>query len=169
MLGVGVEFGTPLDEVAHIIRLALTPVFFLLSIAALLNVFSARLALVGDRVEQVTKVLETADKDHAAALQKQLIHLHRRTFALDGAVILASVAKAAICASVLLLFLGTLGDEPVGWALLIAFGSAVICALGAILAFAIEMLLAGTGIRLHLEHGHRRHLLHLSLGHPHDT
>src|SRR5215475_15975440 len=69
MLGVGVEFGTPLDEVAHIIRLALTPVFFLLSIAALLNVFSARLALVGDRVEQVTKVLETADKDHAAALR----------------------------------------------------------------------------------------------------
>jgi len=31
------------------------------------------------------------------------------------------------------------------------------------------MLLAGTGIRAHLAHGHRRHLLHLSLGSHHDT
>jgi len=70
---MGVDFGTPLDSVAHIIRMALTPVFLLLSIAALLNVFSTRLALVGDRVEQVTKALEAADHDHAAALAKQLV------------------------------------------------------------------------------------------------
>jgi hypothetical protein len=165
----GVEFGTPLDEVAHIIRLALTPVFLLLSIAALLNVFSTRLALVGDRVEQVTKALEGADHDHSAALEKQLVHLHRRTIALDAAVILASIAKAAICTAVLLLFIGALGDEPVGWALLLAFGCAIVCALGAILAYAAEMLLAGTGIRADLAHGHRRHLLHLSIGSHNDT
>ncbi|MGH7046423.1 MAG: hypothetical protein ACREE2_08540 [Stellaceae bacterium] len=35
---------TPLELVAHIIQLALTPVFLLSGIATLLNVFSTRLA-----------------------------------------------------------------------------------------------------------------------------
>lgn len=166
---VGADFGTPLDAIAHIIRMALTPVFLLLSIAALLNVFSTRLGLVGDRVEQVTKALDTADPDHAAVLKDQLVHLYRRSLALDAAVILSAIAKAAICAAVLLLFVGALGDASVGLALLLAFGCAIVCALGAILAFAAEMLMAGTGIRAELAHGRRRHLLHFSASPREDT
>jgi len=169
MLNAATDFGTPLDAVAHIIRMALTPVFLLLSLSALLNVFSTRLGLVGDRVEQITKALDTADPERAAALKSQLIRLYRRTLALDAAVILSAVAKAAICGAVLLLFAGALGDESVGLALLIAFGCAIICALGAILAYAAEMLMAGTGIRDELAHGHRRHLLHFPMGSRNDT
>ena len=62
-----------------------------------------------------------------------------------------------------------LGDASVGLALLIAFGCAIICALGAILAYAAEMLMAGTGIRDELAHGHRRHLLHFPMGSHNDT
>lgn len=155
------DFGTPLDAVASIIRMALTPVFLLLSIAALLNVFSTRLAMVGDRADLVSKALDGADADRVDSLKDQLVHLYRRSLALDAAVILATVAKGAVCVAVLLLFAGELGDEPVGLALLLAFGCAIICALGAILAYAAEMLMAGTGIRLELAHGRRRHLLHL--------
>jgi uncharacterized protein DUF2721 len=169
MLNAAGDFGTPLDAVAHIIRMALTPVFLLLSLSALLNVFSTRLALVGDRVEQITKALDAADADHAEALKQQLLRLYRRTIALDMAVILSAVAKAAICAAVLLLFAGAMGDQSVGLALLIAFGVAIVCALGAILAYTVEMLMAGTGIRAELAHGHRRHLLHLSPGRHDDT
>jgi Protein of unknown function (DUF2721) len=169
MLNVTTDFGTSLDAVAHIIRMALTPVFLLLSLSALLNVFSTRLGLVGDRVEQITKALDTADEERAAALKGQLLRLYRRSVALDTAVILAAIAKAAICAAVLLLFVGALGDESVGLALLVAFGSAIVSALGAILAYAAEMLMAGTGIRAELAHGHRRHLLHFSLGSHSDT
>jgi Protein of unknown function (DUF2721) len=163
------DFGTALDPIAHIIRMALTPVFLLLSIAALLNVFSTRLGLVADRAEQVTKALGTADADHAAVLKDQLGHLYRRSVALDVAVILSAIAKAAVCAAVLLLFAGALGDESVGLALLLAFGCAIVCALGAILAYTAEMLMAGTGIRADLAHGHRRHLLHFPTGSHGDT
>jgi len=45
---------SPLDSVAHVIQVALTPIFLLSGIAALLNVFSARLARVADRVDLVT-------------------------------------------------------------------------------------------------------------------
>lgn len=162
MSATGSDFGM-LDSVAEVIRMALTPVFLLLAIANLLNVFSTRLALVGDRVEQVTKALETADKEHAEALKRQLIWLYRRTLALDAAVILSTVAKAAICTEVLLLFAGALGQRgaAVGWAILVAFGCAIVCALGAIIAYTAEMLMAGTGVRADLAHGRRRHLLHL--------
>jgi hypothetical protein len=169
MLNAATDFGTPLDAIAHIIRMALTPVFLLLSLSALLNVFSTRLGLVGDRVEQITKALDTADPDRAAALKGQLLRLYRRTLALDAAVILSAIAKAAICAAVLLLFAGALGDESVGLALLIAFGCAIVCALGAILAYATEMLMAGTGIRAELAHGHRRHFLHFPMTSRNDT
>jgi|SRR5579872_6109510 len=156
---LGLDFGTPLDSIAGIIRMALTPVFLLLSIANLLNVFSTRVALVGDRADQVTKALGTAEPDQVSALREQLIALYRRSVALDLAVILAAIAKAAVCISVLLLFAGALGGESVGWALLLSFGCAIVCALGAIMAFAAEMLMAGTGVRSELAHGERRHLI----------
>jgi hypothetical protein len=153
------DLGAPLDSVAGIIRMALTPVFLLLSIANLLNVFSTRLALVGDRADQVAKTLDAADPDQTAILRHQLIGLYRRSVTLDVAVILSAIAKAAICIAVLLLFVGALGGESVGWALLVAFGSAIVCTLGAILAYATEMLMAGTGIRTELADGERRHLI----------
>ena len=50
---------------------------------------------------------------------------------------------------------------------LVAFGCAIVCALGAILAFAAEMLMAGTGIRTELAHSERRHLMDFMRGtHP---
>ncbi len=57
-----------LDLVAHVIQVALTPVFLLSGIATLLNVFSTRLARVADRVDQITKAIEEADADKTADL-----------------------------------------------------------------------------------------------------
>ena len=54
--------GSALDTIAHIIQVALTPVFLLSGIATLLNVFSTRLARVADRIETVTKAFEGADE-----------------------------------------------------------------------------------------------------------
>ena len=152
-------FVMSLESVAKIIQMALTPVFLLTGLATLLNVFSTRLARVAGRVDQAAKALETADADAAALLRDQLSALHRRSLALDVAVILAAAAGAATCTTVLLLFVGAFGSGSIEVALFSVFGFAIVCALGAIAAFAAEMLMAGTGIRAELAHGHRRHLL----------
>src|SRR5438552_9702331 len=57
--------GSALDTIAHVIQVALTPVFLLSGIATLLNVFSTRLARVADHVDAVSKVLEGADRGDA--------------------------------------------------------------------------------------------------------
>jgi hypothetical protein len=105
--------GSDLDTVAHIIQVALTPVFLLSGIATLLNVFSTRLARVADRVEAVGKALESADPDQAKVLAAQLAYLHRRSLALDLAVVLGAVGGAATCGAVLALFVGALREATI--------------------------------------------------------
>ncbi len=141
-----------LDLVAHVIQLALTPVFLLSGIATLMNVFSTRLARVADLI---TKAIEGGDKDEAAPLSAQLAHLRRRSLALDAAVVLAAIAGALTCASVLTLFVGALKDATVASVLFTTFGLAVICTIGAIAAFAVEMLMAGNAMRARVAAGHR--------------
>jgi MFS family permease len=137
----------PLDTVVHIIQLALTPVFLLSGIAALLNVFATRLSRVADRVDQILKDIEGAEPERAVVLTLSLARLRRRSLALDVAVVLAAIAAAATCGSVLTLFVGALRDVTVAWWLFAAFGFAVVCTIGAILAYTAEMLMTGSGVR----------------------
>src|SRR4051794_16598797 len=143
----GVEnSGSALDEIAHVIQVALTPVFLLSGIATLLNVFSTRLVRVADQVQAVGKAVEDADGPGRRELSAQLARLRRRSVALDT-VVLAGIRGASTCAAVLALFVGALRDVTIGSVLFGLFGLAVVCALAAIAAFTFEMLMAGTGIR----------------------
>jgi type IV secretory pathway VirB6-like protein len=154
MFGVD-NTGSGLDTVAHIIQVALTPVFLLSGIATLLNVFSTRLARVADRVDAVSKTIEGADACEARVLSAQLAYLHRRSLALDVAVVLGAVGGAATCGAVLVLFVGALRDSTVATILFSLFGIAVGCALGAIVAFTAEMLMASIGIRTEVAESRR--------------
>jgi hypothetical protein len=136
-----------LDLVAHIIQVALTPIFLLSGIATLLNVFSTRLARVADRAEQITKAIEEAETDDNGNLISQLKHLRRRSIALDAAVLLGAVAAAATCASVFTLFVGALRNSTVASVLFTTFGLAIACTISAIAAFTAEMLMSGSGVR----------------------
>jgi hypothetical protein len=138
---------SPLDIVAHIIQLALTPIFLLSGIGALLNVFATRLARVADRVDQLSKDMEGAGPEQMVILAVQLARLRRRSWALDVAVVLAALAAAATCASVLTLFVGALREATVASALFVTFGFAIICTIGAIMAYTVEMLMTGSGVR----------------------
>jgi hypothetical protein len=136
-----------LDFVAHVIQVALTPIFLLSGIATLLNVFSTRLARVADRVDQITKAMEEADPDESVELARQLLHLRRRSIALDAAVVLGAIAAASTCASVFTLFVGALRNSTVASILFTTFGLAIACTISAIGAFTAEMLMAGSGVR----------------------
>ena len=147
--------GSALDMVAHIIQVALTPVFLLSGIATLLNVFASRLARVSDQIHAARKELEGADAVQAERLAARLVRLHRRSLALDVAVVLGALGGAATCGAVLVLFVGALREATVASMLFGLFGLAVTCALGAIVAFTVEMLMASIGIRDLVESGRR--------------
>lgn len=135
-----------INGLAHIIQEALTPIFLLSGIATLLSVFSTRLARVADRVEALGRAIAVATTPDAM-LVAEMVRLRQRSLALDTAVVLGAVGAGATCGAVLTLFVGSLRNAATAWLLFGLFGAAVICALGGIIAFTAEMLLAGVGIR----------------------
>ena len=135
------------DSVAHIIQVALTPVFLLSGIASLLGVFSGRLARVADRVDALAEKLEGAAPAERALLQRRLTFLRHRSHALDAAVMLGTAGGGATCVAALLLFVGTLRDSTEGGALFASFGAALVLTAGALMAFLGEVLMASRGLR----------------------
>lgn len=71
-----------LNGAAHVVHLALTPIFLLAGIASLLSVFTIRLGRVADRVDKLTET----GVEHP----QQLARLRLRSRALDAAVLLAT-------------------------------------------------------------------------------
>src|SRR4051812_27999182 len=136
-----------LDSVAHVIQVALTPIFLLSGIAALLNVFSTRLGRVSDRVDQLAQQAIGADPHEARRISAQLAFQRRRSQILDVAVVLGALAGGATCGATLTLFVGALRDRAGASVLFLLFGLAVLATLGALMAFVCEMLLAGRGLR----------------------
>ena len=98
--------GQTLDAAAHVVQLALTPIFFLTGLAQLLNVFTARLARISDRVYRIAHEL--------TASRKELTRLRLRSRILDGAVLLAAVSGALTCFAALIMFLGALRNAGAG-------------------------------------------------------
>lgn len=140
--------GVPLENVAHVIQVALTPVFLLSGVGTLLNVFSTRLARVTDHMEHAEELLlAMPGRPDAATLRSHLHRLRRRTFALDVAVALGALGGGATAVATFTLLVGALRNAAVAWALFLMFGAAVACTIGALVAFLAETVLSWHGLR----------------------
>jgi hypothetical protein len=135
-----------LESASHVVQQALTPVFLLSGIAALLNVFASRLARVADQADRLSTQVKEPSRD------QRLRVLKWRSRALDWAVVLAALAGTSTCAAVLVLFLGEVRGTSGANLLFLVFGGAIVLTMGALAAFVVEMLLAARGVRLTVEH-----------------
>ena len=134
--------GAP-EDVAHVIQVALTPVFLLTGVSGLLNVFNARLTRMAGRAESTAELLRnSADKWERARLETQFAQLARRIVLLELAIALGALAGAATGGATFTLFVGGLRNAVVGSTLVILFGCAIICIILAFAAFLAETFLA---------------------------
>ncbi len=140
-----------LEGAAHVVQLALTPVFLLSGVAALVNVFSTRLGRVSDQADKLSE----QDKE-APGHDLKLALLRWRSRALDIAVVLAALAGASTCGAALALFLGAVRGSAGANLLFYLFGGAIVLTMAALAAFVLEMLLAARGVRHLLDHSASR-------------
>ncbi|BBC79253.1 hypothetical protein HK27_02090 [Acetobacter orientalis] len=139
----------PVDSVAHIIQIALTPVFMLSGIGTLLNLFNTRLARVSDHIEQANALL-TDDNDDAQRnmqLERHLVRLHRRTLILDTAILAGGLGGASSCGAAFVLFMGSVRDSSVAAWLVLMFGLALACTVGALALFLGDSLISWHGLK----------------------
>jgi hypothetical protein len=131
--------GASLDSAAHVVQLALTPIFLLAGLATLLNVFTVRLGRVADRVDLLAKDADTH--------RRQLRRLRLRSLTLDVAVALGALAGGLTCCAALTLFFGALRSFSSAGLLFGLFAGALVCAILALAAFVFETFLSGQSIR----------------------
>jgi hypothetical protein len=77
----------------------------------------------------------------------QLDRLRKRSLVLDVAVVLATIAGVATSGAALILFVGALREAVVRSMLFVLFGGAIFFTIAALVTFAIEMIMAGRGLR----------------------
>lgn len=136
-----------MDDVAHVIQVALTPVFLLSGIGTLLNMLNTRLNRVSDHTEHLTELADVeTDSVKLGSLVSHLIRLRRRRVALDAAVVLAATGAASTCGAAFVLFLGGLRDTQIASWLVVLFGAALGCTVAALVAFQVETVLAWHGL-----------------------
>jgi hypothetical protein len=144
---LGLQPGEAVDSVAHVIQVALTPVFLLSGIGTLLNVFNQRLSRVSDHREHAEELLrDEADAGERARLGSHLRRLRHRTNVLDASVVLGAIGGASACCAAFVLFLGSVRDTVIESWLFVLFGVALGCTASALIAFLVDSVLAWHGL-----------------------
>lgn len=134
-----------LDTAGHLIQVALTPMFLLSGIAALLNLFASRAGKVADRLDELSG--GTVVRHGSPNPRREITSLHRRALLLDGAVILSTIGAIATCLSIVSLFILGVRVADTASLLVIFFGTAIVCTLLSVGLFGGEMLLSSGGVR----------------------
>jgi hypothetical protein len=143
----GIDSVDAVDSVAHVIQVALTPVFLLSGIGTLLNVFNTRLSRVSDHREHIEEILLGGGEDQEPArLRTHLARLRHRTLVLDVAIVLGAFGGASTCGAAFVLFLGSMRNAAIASWLFILFGLALGCSASALLAFLVDSILAWHGL-----------------------
>jgi hypothetical protein len=134
--------------IAHLIQLAIAPVFLLTGIGSILNVLAQRLARVVDRarrLEQDAASLDPIDRDGARA---ELKLLDRRMNVVNLALSCCTASALLVCVLIAILFVADLADFPFGRTTAWLFILAMLMLISGLVLFLYEVRLAMTAIRL---------------------
>lgn len=139
---------TPFD-VAHLIQLAVGPVFLLAGVAATLNVLTSRLGRIVDRARPLEMQLASAsDADERADLTQRLMVMARRARYMNAALTLSTISGLLVAIVVLLLFFRGFVRTDLSVATAIVFVASILCLVAALLSFLVEVRIATATLRI---------------------
>jgi len=136
------------SSIAHIIQLAVAPVFLLAGIGSLLNVLAGRISRIVDRARQLERHVPTAEEDERIVEIRELEILDRRMTYIHWAIGLCVAAALQICLVVVILFVADLIDIRFAIPVSLLFIAAMISLTLGLLLFLAEVTLATRFVRV---------------------
>jgi uncharacterized protein DUF2721 len=131
----------PLGDVAHVIQLAIAPVFLLTAVGTILNVLVNRLSRSVDRRRTLVAALPTLDEALCADAQAELDFVNRRVRLIYTAILLAVVAALLICLLIGIAFLDALLASDLSQLVAALFVLAMVALIGSLGLFLREIYL----------------------------
>lgn len=129
-------------DIAHLVQMAVAPVFLLTGVGAILSVLTTRLSRAIDRGRQIDAWIEQGRNGTYHAIEVDI--LHRRCRHINFAITLCTMSAFFVCSVVFTIFISLLFEDYAAYGHVLAslFILAMICLIGALLLFLKEIWLA---------------------------
>jgi hypothetical protein len=137
-------------DIAHLIQVALTPIFLISAIGVTLNVLTSRLARIVDRARALENRAHEAPNDHGS-LHGKLAVLERRARWIYSAITLITLSALFIAMVVVMLFVNAFLRWDLSVLIACSFILSMATLAAALLAFLIEVRVATITLRIGLE------------------
>jgi len=139
-------------DIAHLIQVALTPIFLISAIGVTLNVLTNRLARIVDRARVMEGVLRQPDPRHDGRdLHGALGVLARRARHINAAITLITLSALFIALVVVMLFVNAFLRWDLSAFIACMFILSMLSLAAALLAFLIEVRIATNTLRIGIE------------------
>src|SRR5687768_7521181 len=140
-----------MNNIANAIQLALTPVFMLAAISAMLNVMSRRLSRLIDRGITLTEKPEVIATYEQEDILNEIKMLERRRHITSTAITMFTVAALFVCLVIVTLFIQVMVAAALNWIIGALF---ILSTLGLVIGlwyFLREVYLAGSTVRIRMK------------------
>jgi hypothetical protein len=141
-----------ITAIAHVIQLAVAPVFLLTGVAALLGVLTSRLARIIDRARMLEERLGVLGDSERAASEAHLGTLSARARHINRAISLSVTCALLVCAVIAALFGGAFLEEDVSGLIGLVFIASMFSLIGALVSFLLEIYIATRSLRIGTAH-----------------
>jgi len=139
---------TPISAIAHVIQLAIAPVFLISGMATLLSVLANRLGRIVDRARVLEAQLDTLDEAKQPRAWEELMRLSTRARLVNFAITFATVCAVLTCVTIQTLFLGTFLRINLSKLITVLFIAAMVSLLLGLIAFLREVITATRTLRI---------------------
>jgi hypothetical protein len=144
-------------DIAHLIQVALTPIFLISAIGVILNVLTSRLARIVDRARDAEgRVVVEPQPTVVRTLNEQLEVLARRARCMNFAITLITTSALLISLVVVMLFVNAFLRWDLSAYIAISFILSMLTLAAALSAFLVEVRIATNSLRIGIDAASRR-------------
>jgi CBS domain containing-hemolysin-like protein len=139
-------------DIAHLIQVALTPIFLISAIGVTLSVLTSRLARIVDRARSIEAEIVKPDyRPGGPDLNERLRVLQRRSKYINAAITLITLSALFIALVVVMLFVNAFVSWNLGVFIACMFILSMSALAAALTCFLIEVRIATTTLRIGIE------------------